>query len=85
MTLEKLQLIATATIAPHFKVRWLEFWNSRVHSRQAVHFPAKGFIDKDLESWLNKASFWAGVSIRIPLGTFTFIINHDCPSNLSST
>jgi hypothetical protein len=85
MMLEKLQLIATPIAAPHFKVRWLEFWNSGVHSRQAVHFPAKDFTDKDLESWLNKASFWAGVSIRIPLVTFTFIINHDCPSNLSST
>jgi hypothetical protein len=38
MTLEKLQHTATAISAPHFKVRWLEFWNSRVHSRQAVHF-----------------------------------------------
>jgi hypothetical protein len=85
MKLEKLQLIATAIAAPHFKVRWLEFWNSRVYSRQAVLFPAKGFTDKDLESWLNKASFWAGISIWIPLGTFTFIINHDCLSNLSST
>jgi hypothetical protein len=55
MTLEKLQLIAMATVAPHFKVRWLEFWNLGVHSRQVVHFPPKGFRDKDLESWLNKA------------------------------
>jgi hypothetical protein len=85
MTLEKLQFIAMATATPHFKVRWLEFWNSGAHSRQAVHFPAKGFTDKDLESWLNKVSFWVGVSIRIPLGTFTFIINHDCRSNLNST
>jgi hypothetical protein len=84
MMLEKLQLIATASAAPHFKVRWLEFWNSGVHSRQAVHFPAKGFTDKDLESWLNKASFWARVSIRNPKGTFRFIINHDCIGNLSS-
>jgi hypothetical protein len=27
----------------------------------AVHFPAKGFKTEELESWLNKASFWAGV------------------------
>jgi hypothetical protein len=58
MTLEKLQLIASTTVAPPFKVKW----NSSIHSRQAVHFPPKGFIDKDLESWLNKASFWARVS-----------------------
>jgi hypothetical protein len=62
MSLEKLQLIATAYVAPQFKVRWLQFWNSGIHSRQAVHFPPKGFTDKDLEAWLNRASFWAGVS-----------------------
>jgi hypothetical protein len=50
MSLEKLQLIATAYAAPQFKVRWLENWNSGVHSRQAVHFPPKGFIDRDLEA-----------------------------------
>jgi hypothetical protein len=64
MTLEKLQLIATASASPTFKVRWLEHWNSSVHSRQAIHFLFKGFTEKELEAWLNKASFWAGVSIQ---------------------
>jgi hypothetical protein len=62
MSLEKLQLIATACAAPHFKVRWLLFWNSGIHSRQAVHFPPKGFTDREFEPWLNRASFWVGVS-----------------------
>ena len=62
MFLVKLQLIATACVAPQFKVRWLENWNSSVHSCQAVHFPPKEFTNKDFEAWLNKASFWAGVS-----------------------
>jgi hypothetical protein len=66
MSLEKLQLIATACAAPQFQVRWLEHWNSGVHSRQAVHFPPKGFTDRDLEAWLNKASFWAGVNNQAP-------------------
>ena len=66
MTLEKLQLIATASASPPFKVRWLEQWNSSAHSRQAVHFPAKGCTEKELEAFLNKASFWAGVSIQSP-------------------
>jgi hypothetical protein len=66
MSLEKLHLIATASVAPPFKVRWLEHWNSSVHSHQAVHFPPKGFTDKDLESWLNKASFWAGIRNHSP-------------------
>ena len=50
MTLEKLQLIAMATATSHFKVRWLEFWNSGVHPYQAVYFPIKGFTNKDLGS-----------------------------------
>jgi hypothetical protein len=50
MTLEKVQLIATASVALHFKVRWLTFWNSGLHSREAVHFPPKGFINKDFEA-----------------------------------
>jgi hypothetical protein len=66
MTLEKLQLIATASASPTFKVRWLEHWNSSAHSCQAVHFPSKEFTEKELEAWLNKASFWAGVSIQSP-------------------
>jgi hypothetical protein len=66
MSLEKLQLIATACAAPQFKVRWLQFWNSGIHSHQVVHFPPKGFTDKELESWLNRASFWAGVSNKSP-------------------
>jgi hypothetical protein len=61
MTLEKLQSISTASAAPHFKIRWLEFWNSSLHSRQAVHFPAKGVTERDLDAWLNKACFWVGV------------------------
>ena len=66
MSLEKLQLIATACVAPEFKVRWLQPWNSSIHSRQAVHFPHKGFTKNDFEDWLNKASFWAGVSTQAP-------------------
>jgi hypothetical protein len=71
ISLEKLQLIATACAAPQFKVRWLENWNSSVHSRQVVHFPPKGFTEKDLEAWLNKASFWARVSNQAPYTSLT--------------
>jgi hypothetical protein len=62
MTLEKLQYIATTVMPPSFKTRWLMWRNSNVHTREALHFPSKGFTDKDLEPWLNKASFWARVS-----------------------
>ena len=52
MILDKLQFILSTSAAPQFKVRWLEFWNSGIYSRQAVHFFPKGFIDRDLKSWL---------------------------------
>jgi hypothetical protein len=66
MTLERLQLIATAVAAPLHKVRLLSSWNSSSSTREAFHFPAKGFLDKELEPWLNKATFWAGVSDQCP-------------------
>ena len=64
MSLEKLELIAMACVAPEFKFRWLQHWNSSIHTRQVVHFPRKGFTEKDFEGWLKKASFWAGVSTQ---------------------
>ena len=66
MTLEKLQMVATAMVASPHKVRWLQNWNSSPLTREALHFPAKGFSDKDFEPWLNKASFWAGVRDHCP-------------------
>jgi hypothetical protein len=66
MILERLQVIATAVAAPLHKVRWLIFWNSGTHTREALHFPAKGFTEKELEAWLNRASFWAGVRDHCP-------------------
>jgi hypothetical protein len=62
MTLDKLQFIATAVVSSNFKVHWLTWWNSSVHTRSALHFPATPFSDKDFESWLNRAAFWAEVS-----------------------
>ena len=66
MTLDKLQMIATAIAAPAQKVRWLQQWNSSSMTREVLHFPAKGFTEKDFEPWLNRASFWAGVRDHCP-------------------
>jgi hypothetical protein len=71
MTLEKLQHIATAVVSSSFKTRWLIWWNSSVHTCKALPFLPKGFTNKDLEPWLNKASFWVGISF------FTFICRLD--------
>jgi hypothetical protein len=62
MTLEKLQYITTTMVSPSFKARWLKWWNSSVHTREALYFLPKGFTVKDLEPWLNKVSFWTRVS-----------------------
>jgi hypothetical protein len=68
MCLEKLQYFATAVASPSFKAQWLKWWNSSIHTREALHFLPKGFTNKDLEPWLNKASFWA----RVIIVTFLF-------------
>ena len=60
MILDRLQLIAIALAPHHHKVRWLSFWNLGTHTREALHFLAKEFKTKKLETWLNKASFWIG-------------------------
>jgi hypothetical protein len=66
MIFEKLQMISTVIAASPYKVWWLKFWNSSFHTREVVHFHAKGFIDKDLEAWLNRASFWIGMRDHCP-------------------
>ena len=66
MILERLQLVAITVVPHHYKVRWLSFWNSSIHTCEALQFLAKGFKTNDLECWLKKASFWAGVRYYCP-------------------
>ena len=63
MTLEKLQLIATAAVEPEYKIRWLKWWNSGSFNREAIRFPKSPASEDNLKSWLNKAAFWAGVHL----------------------
>jgi hypothetical protein len=65
MTLDKLQLIATAAVGATFKVIWLRWWNSSSMTWDAKHFLPRPVFDKELEYWLNKASFYVGMSFRI--------------------
>lgn len=60
MSLEKLQLFATIVASIPHKVRWLKHWNLGLHTREALHFPTKGYIDKELEAWLNRSHFGLG-------------------------
>ena len=70
MTLEKLQLIATAAVEPEYKVRWLKWWNSGSFNREAIRFPKSPASEDNLKFWLNKAAFWAGVH---PSYFFTYL------------
>jgi hypothetical protein len=73
MMLNKLPLIATATIGATFKVRWLRWWNLSSMTQDAKHFPPRLVSDKELESRLNKASFYPGMSFRI-LEAFVYMV-----------
>jgi len=61
LTLEKLQLIATAKASPPSKIRWLEFFNSSAATREARRLPPKPINEERLSSFLAKACWWAGV------------------------
>ncbi len=61
MTLERLQLVATAKVQPIYRIRWLKMWNSSAGSRVALRFPVATSTDKEFEAWLHRACFWAEV------------------------
>ena len=61
MTVEKLQLIATAKVSAKHKERWLRWWNMSKESRATYNFPPKPASDHHLRIWIDQAAFWAGV------------------------
>ena len=65
MTLEKLQMVATTVVAPEFRVRWLRWWNAGPLVRAGVRFPKAPVSDNRLLEWLNKAAFYARVSVLV--------------------
>jgi hypothetical protein len=46
MTLEKLQMIATAPVNSVFKIKWLRRWNSSYMSRESLRFPLGDIKEK---------------------------------------
>ncbi len=80
LTLEKLQLIATTSVPPHHKLRWMKWWNSSVYTREVVRFPLKPVNEERLNSYIMRAAWWAGVSACINFDSvclysiFTFIV-----------
>ena len=61
MTLEKLQLLATAKVPGKYKERWLRWWNMSKESRVTYNFPKSPCSTDSLRPWVEIASFWAGV------------------------
>ena len=62
LNLEKLQLIVTAKASTSFKIKWLEYLNSSVATREARRVPPKTITEEKLSLFLAKAVWWAGVS-----------------------
>lgn len=66
--MDKLQKIVPAAVDAKYKARWLRWWNSSPSSRVSYRFLPPEFKEADLEPWLNKAAFWAGVQyLKTPL------------------
>jgi hypothetical protein len=43
-----------------------DFLEFKLPTYEALHCPAKGLIDKELEAWLHRASFWIGTRDHCP-------------------
>ena len=74
MTLEKLQLIATARMSPTFKGRWCRWWNLSKDSRQEYNFPASPASDLVLCGWIDKATLFARVFSIFHFEMIAFLI-----------
>ena len=62
MMIEKLQKVATSTVEPEYKAKWLHWWNSSANVRIGNKFPFESLVKVTvLETWLSKASLWAQV------------------------
>ena len=71
MLQEKLYMLATSMMLPMMMVKWLQRWNSSAAIRDAHRFPKANFADSKFPDWLNRAIWWAEVSIHL---TFHVVI-----------
>ena len=67
MLQEKLYILAISAMPPRMMVKWLQRWNSSVAIRDAHRFPKASFADSKFPEWLNRATWWAQVSIHLKL------------------
>ena len=65
MLQEKLYMLATSAMPSRMMVKWLQRWNSSSAIRDAHRFPKTAFADSKFPEWLNRATWWAQVSIHL--------------------
>jgi hypothetical protein len=70
MLQEKLYMLATSAMPPRMMVKWLQRWNSSVAIRDAHRFFKTSFADSKFLDWLNRATWWAQVSINFNIHVF---------------
>ena len=63
MLQEKLYMLATSAMPARMMVKWLQRWNSSASIWDAHRQPKAGFSDSKFPEWLNRATWWAQVSI----------------------
>ena len=83
MLQEKLYMLVTSAIPPKMMIKWLQRWNSSAAIHDAHRFPKVGFGDSKFPDWLNRATWWAQVSIVICF--HVVIYNHCGPLATSKT
>ena len=66
MLQEKLYMLSTSAMPPKMMVKWLSRWNSSAAIRDAHRFPNTAFADSKFPDWLNRATWWAQVSMLLP-------------------
>jgi hypothetical protein len=62
MTQEKLWMLATSTMDPSMKIKWLERWHKSPALLKALMFSKPKFNNIDFLEWLHKATWWVEVS-----------------------
>ena len=64
---EKLYMLTTSAMPSYMMVKWLERWNSSAAILDAHRFSKTSFVNSKFPEWLNRATWWARVSIHIQL------------------
>ena len=73
MLQEKLYMLATSAMPTKMMIKWLERWNSSAAIPDAHRLPKTAFADYKFSEWLNRATWWAQVSIQLKFHVFILL------------